>query len=137
MVLKMVKKKNSIQKKEKVKVKVKKQNRSTITNPKKVEIIDGVKLYLKDSGQQLTSTSKYKCVRLRRRKYSDEIQDPFVKKRIWLGTFDTEIQATKAYSRKMDEYEEKKLAEITSYKEDVKSRNNYDNLKTMSMKKRS
>ncbi|XP_058757776.1 ethylene-responsive transcription factor 11-like [Vicia villosa] len=135
----MEKRKNSTNKKENVEVTVKKQNHSTtqITHIKseEVEIIDGVKLYLKDGEQKLTSTSKYKGVRLRWRRYSAEIRDPFAKKRIWLGTFDTEIQAAMTYSRKMDEYEERKLAEITSLddftispscKEEGESCHNYD-----------
>ncbi|XP_058734281.1 ethylene-responsive transcription factor 9-like [Vicia villosa] len=104
---------------------------------KKIEIIDGVKLYLKDGEQKLTSTSKYKGVRLRWRRFSAEIQDPLAKKRIWLGTFDTEIQAAMAYSQKMDEYEERKLAENTplddfiispSCNEGGESCNDYDDL---------
>ncbi|KAF1874603.1 hypothetical protein Lal_00030032 [Lupinus albus] len=47
------------------------------------------------------STSIYKGVRLRRwGRFSAEIRDPIRKVKVWISTFDTELEAAEAYVKK-------------------------------------
>ncbi|KAF1874454.1 hypothetical protein Lal_00029881 [Lupinus albus] len=53
------------------------------------------------------STSIYKGVRLRRwGRFSAEIRDPIRKVKVWIGTFDTELEAAEAYAKKQNEFKE-------------------------------
>ncbi|KAK4484253.1 hypothetical protein RD792_011479 [Penstemon davidsonii] len=55
-------------------------------------------------------SEKFVGVRMRRPgKYSAEIKDPFLKKRVWLGNFTTPEEASKAYLSRKHEIEEKLL----------------------------
>ncbi|KAL3830924.1 hypothetical protein ACJIZ3_019726 [Penstemon smallii] len=55
-------------------------------------------------------SEKFVGVRMRRPgKYSAEIKDPFLKKRVWLGNFTTPEEASKAYLSRKHEIEEKFL----------------------------
>lgn len=68
------------------------------------------KLYVKDINPNKTPTSKFKGVWLRQwGRYSAENCDPFEKTRKWLGNFDDDIEAAIAYSKKKDEFAERKL----------------------------
>ncbi|WJX54301.1 hypothetical protein P8452_40205 [Trifolium repens] len=67
------------------------------------------KVYLKDTDRKKTLTSEYKGVRRRKwGTFAAEIQDPFAKKRLWLGSFEREEIAAVAYSKKFDEFERRK-----------------------------
>ncbi|KAF1874455.1 hypothetical protein Lal_00029882 [Lupinus albus] len=53
------------------------------------------------------STNIYKGVRLRRLgRFSAEIRDPIRKVKVWIGTFDTELEAAEAYAKKQNEFKE-------------------------------
>jgi hypothetical protein len=76
------------------------------------------KVYLKDTDRKKTLTSEYKGVRRRLwGTFAAEIQDPFAKKRLWLGSFEREKLAAVAYSQKFDEFERRKAESASS--EDV------------------
>jgi hypothetical protein len=84
----------------------------------KIVRINGIeeKVYLKNTDRK--KTSEYK--RVRRRLWGTfvaEIQDPFAKKRLWLGTFEKEELAAVAYSQKFDEFERRKVESAS--KEDL------------------
>ncbi|KAK7369976.1 hypothetical protein VNO80_12025 [Phaseolus coccineus] len=56
-----------------------------------------------------TSSTKSKGVRLRPwGKYAAEIRVPFENRRVWLGTFNTEKEASMAYNKKREEFDKKK-----------------------------
>ncbi|TKY60923.1 regulation of transcription [Spatholobus suberectus] len=70
-------------------------------------MVPNVKLYPRKGKRP--SSSIYKGVRRRKSgKYVAEIQDPFRKRRVWLGTFKTDIEAAIAYSQKKEEFDRQK-----------------------------
>ncbi|CAL0313846.1 unnamed protein product [Lupinus luteus] len=53
------------------------------------------------------STSIYKGVRLRKwGRFATEIRDPICKNNVWIGTFNTELEAAEAYAKKKNEFKE-------------------------------
>lgn len=62
----------------------------------------------KDSSDQIQAGGKKKLTGVRLRKWGKwaaEIRDPFTRKRIWLGTFNTAEEASKAYTAKKQEFQ--------------------------------
>ncbi|PWA57217.1 AP2/ERF domain-containing protein [Artemisia annua] len=61
-------------------------------------------------GQEEPQMKKFPGVRRRKwGKWCSEIRDPFIKKRIWLGTFKTAEEAAKVYNAKKEEFEARKM----------------------------
>ncbi|OIV89206.1 hypothetical protein TanjilG_25036 [Lupinus angustifolius] len=53
------------------------------------------------------STSIYKGVRLRKwGRFAAEIRDLIRKNKVWICTFDTELEAAEAYAKKKNEFKE-------------------------------
>ncbi|CAL0313845.1 unnamed protein product [Lupinus luteus] len=51
------------------------------------------------------STNIYKGVRLRKwGRFTAEIRDLIRKNRLWVGTFDTKLEAVEAYAKKKNEF---------------------------------
>ncbi|KAK6925248.1 AP2/ERF domain [Dillenia turbinata] len=78
----------------------------------KKEKSGGVKLGVENNENPRKSSSKYKGVRRRKwGKFAAEIRDPIRGVRIWLGTFNTEEEASMAYQKKKLEFDQLVLAE--------------------------
>ncbi|KAI3516743.1 hypothetical protein L1887_15743 [Cichorium endivia] len=62
--------------------------------------------------QKQTETKKFRGVRMRKwGKWCSEIRDPFTKKRIWLGTYDTAEEALEVYNAKKEEFRGRQSAQ--------------------------
>lgn len=92
------------------------------SSPRRIvrEIVLGVRAEDKDGDESLkrsdsvdqsqTERKKFRGVRLRKwGKWCSEIRDPFNKKRIWLGTYETAEEAMNAYNAKKEEFRERQL----------------------------
>lgn len=90
------------------------------SSPRRIvrEIVLGVRagdeaLKRRDSVDQTqTEMKKFRGVRLRKwGKWCSEIRDPFNKKRIWLGTYETAEEAMNVYNAKKEEFRERQSAQ--------------------------
>lgn len=63
-------------------------------------------------GQKEPQMKRIPGVRMRKwGKWCSEIRDPFLKKRIWLGTYKTAEEAAKVYNAKKEEFEARKMGQ--------------------------
>ncbi|KAI3733970.1 hypothetical protein L6452_13429 [Arctium lappa] len=90
------------------------------SSPRRIvhEIVVGVRagdesLKRRDSVDETqTERKKFRGIRLRKwGKWCSEIRDPFSKKRIWLGTYETAEEAMNVYNAKKQEFRERQLAQ--------------------------
>ncbi|XP_019435060.1 PREDICTED: ethylene-responsive transcription factor 4-like [Lupinus angustifolius] len=67
------------------------------------------------------STSIYKGVRLRKwERFAAEIRDPIRKNKVWIGTFDTKLEAAEAYAKKKNEFKEALQSRNATHSKDTK-----------------
>jgi hypothetical protein len=78
------------------------------------EIVLGVKAGDEEMkvGQMEPQMKRIPGVRMRKwGKWCSEIRDPFLKKRIWLGTYKTAEEASKVYNDKKEEFQARKMGQ--------------------------
>ena len=78
------------------------------------EIVLAVKAGVEEEkvGHKVPQMKRIPGVRMRKwGKWCSEIRDPFIKKRIWLGTYKTAEEAAKVYNAKKEEFEARKMGQ--------------------------